>query len=100
MAKNSFRSILKNYELKNVLRYLPMSLVINLGRGLTFFITKGKADALLGTLSAIIWTIYNLAGTISDRQIVQKKRVLSDSFLKRKIFIEKPLFEILRKTFL
>src|SRR4030042_766384 len=34
LAKNSFRSIIKNYEIINILKHLPLSIIINVCRGL------------------------------------------------------------------
>jgi len=42
LAKNSFRSIIKNYELKNLVKYLPMSLLINLGRGFLVLLKRNR----------------------------------------------------------
>lgn len=99
LARNSFRSIISNYELINVILYLPMSIMINLFRGLVFiFIRKDKA-AIKGTMLAILWSVANIRDTIKKRNLVQRKRVFSDRHLMDTIFWPGNIFFIYKKFF-
>lgn len=99
LAKNSFRSILKNYEFGNVLKYLPFSILINLGRGFTFLLSRRNSDALIGSLLGLFWFFRNLPETISTRMIVQKDRKFGDEYLMKRIFTSKSLTHIYDKYF-
>lgn len=99
LAKNSFRSIIKNYELKNLAKYLPISLLINLGRGFLVLLKRGNPAALTGTTKAIFWNIRSLRDTLKERAKVQKKRVFSDSEIMRRCFIQESFVKIYDKYF-
>jgi GT2 family glycosyltransferase len=99
LAKNSFRSIIKNYQLVNVLKYLPVSVIINLLRGFIFVVLKGNFDALIGTIDALIWNFTNFSDTISQRIKVQSLRKNSDDYLFGKIMTRMSLPEIYRKYY-
>ncbi len=99
LAKNSFHSIIKNYELINLIKYLPQSILINIGRGFYVLIKRRDFSALLGAFQGLIWILFNLKDTISERRIVQSLRKLSDSDLKDCIFTKQNLFSIYRNYF-
>lgn len=99
LCKNSLRSILKNYETKNVLKYLPYSLAVNVGRAFYVLIGRGDLSALGGTIKGIFWNIINIGDTLRKRQEVQGVRRVSDDFLMQKIMTRDSLFEIYRKYF-
>ena len=99
LAKNSIRSIFKNYEFTNVLKYLPISILINIGRGLLFLFSQRRVDALVGSLEAIIWLFYNSSDTLKARGIVQASRKFGDKYLMRKIFTQESLIQVYNKHF-
>jgi GT2 family glycosyltransferase len=99
LAKNSFRSIIKNYEVINILKYLPVSIFINIGRGFIFLLSKRKSDALAGSLESIMWLFSNLSDTIRKRREVQRERRFSDKFLMEKIFLNENLINVYNKHF-
>jgi GT2 family glycosyltransferase len=99
LAKNSFRSIIKNYEIGNVLKYLPVSIFINTGRGFFILFSKRKPDALVGSLEAIVWLFFNFSGTLKARTAVQVTRKFSDKYLMRNIFTTDNLIQVYNKYF-
>lgn len=99
LAKNSFRSILKNYNLLNVLKFLPSSLVVNLGRGLLVLYKRSQIDALSGSLKGIIWNILNISDTLKERSKIQRLRKVSDSFVLKHIGETGSLMDIYNKHF-
>lgn len=99
LTKNSIRSMIKNYELANVIRYLLFSVGISLGRGMLFIFLKRNSNALSGAVKGILWNIYNFFDTISARQQVQSVRVVSDKDLIKNIFIDKLLFTLYKDYF-
>lgn len=99
LAKNSFRSVFKNYETKNVIRYLPISLFVNLTRALLVLIRRGDLSALLGTFYAIWWNIKNLADTIQNRSDTQKIRKFSDQKILSEVFVKGSLLDIYNRNY-
>jgi GT2 family glycosyltransferase len=99
LAKNSFTSITKNYEVKNVLINLPKSIIINFVRGLLVLVKRKDPSALLGSQKGFVWYFSNLPSIISERKKVQKTRRTSDSNLFKQIFVKESLLEIYKKYF-
>lgn len=99
MAKNSFRSIFKNYEITNVIRYLPISVLINLSRGVLVLIRRKDASALLATICAIWWSFLNLPDTIKNRELTQRTRGFTDKKILQEVFIKDSLIDIYNKNF-
>jgi GT2 family glycosyltransferase len=99
LAKNSFRSISKNYETLNAIKYLSVSLVINLGRGVVFIFTRGNLSAFLGAFRGLLWFMLNILDTINIRKRVQNTRLLSDNQISNRVFIQDNFFTIYKKYF-
>lgn len=99
LAKNSFRSIIKNYEFINVLKYLPVSILINVGRGFLYLLSQKGLDALVGSLGGIVWLFFNLPDTLKARKVVQASRKFNDDYLMKKIFTSENLIQIYNKYF-
>lgn len=99
LCKNSLRSILKNYETKNVLKYLPCSLAVNLGRAFYVLLRRGDLSALTGTIEGIFWTIVNIRDTLRKRREIQATRKLSDEVVMQRIMVKESLFSIYTKYF-
>ncbi|MCX7928143.1 MAG: glycosyltransferase family 2 protein [Patescibacteria group bacterium] len=94
LAKNSFRSIIKNYELVYVFKYLPFSLAINLGRGFAFLIFRKDLSALKGSLKAIIWNIRNFADTLDERKHINGFRKKNWSYIYKHAMTSESLINI------
>lgn len=71
------RLILKNYELHNVIRYLPFCIAILILRCFTSLL-KGNYLTLTGTAYSFLWQIYHLPSTLVERKRIQTTRVLRD----------------------
>lgn len=99
LAKNSFRSIIKNYEFKNVLRFLPWSIFINSARGLYIIFRDFSLSAIMGTVNALGWNIKFLNDTLRERKKVQSFRFLSDNFLFANIFDQRSFLQIYSEFF-
>jgi len=99
LAKNSFRSILKNYQLTNVILFLTTSIVINILRGIIVLVRNKTFSALTGTFDAIIWSIENLSDTFKKRSDVQRTRKTSDNYIMRRVFISENIFGVYNKYF-
>lgn len=99
LAKNSFTSIIKNYELVNVFKYLPFSISINIGRGFLFLFTRRTFDALAGSLRGLVWLFNNLSDVAKARKNIQAGRKFSDEYLMKKIFTKENLIRVYNKYF-
>lgn len=99
MAKNSFRSILRNYETKNVIKYLPISLFVNISRAILVLIRRGDLSALLATIYAIWWSFKNLQNTLQTRTLTQSTRKFSDQYIMKSVFVSGGLLDIYNKNY-
>ena len=100
LAKNSLRSMSKNYELYNLLWYLPQCILILIARALLVLVVRQKTDSFVGTMKAFAWYFVNLPNTLSERRIVQKSiRRVPDSAFLNKIMVDYGLLEIYKRHF-
>lgn len=100
LAKNSFTSMLKNYELINVIRFLPLSILINIGRGFYILFKKQKLYAITAVVKALLWVLSNRNEIYRDRERLKKIRKYSDSELFETIFSQESLITNFKKYFL
>lgn len=99
MAKNSFRSIVKNYEIVNVFRFLPISLFVNISRAILVLIRRGDTSALLATSAAIFWSFKNLPNLLKSRAATQKIRKFSDKKILKEVFVRGSLLDIYNRNY-
>lgn len=99
MAKNSYRSIFKNYETANVIRYLPVSLFVNLSRAILVLLRRRDLSALLATIYSIWWSILNLPDTITSRADTQRVRKFSDKKILKEVFVRGSLLNIYHRNY-
>lgn len=99
LAKNSFRSIFKNYETKNVIKYLPISLFVNLARAILVLLRRRDLSALLATLYGIWWIFKYLPDSIRSRINTQRTRKFSDKFIMEKVFVKGSLLDIYDRNY-
>jgi len=79
-VKNRIATLIKNYSLKNLLRYMPLLLVFEAIRAI--ILLKIKPSHSIAILRAILWNLKNLNGTWRKRLIIQRLvRKVSDSYL-------------------
>ena len=90
---NSIRVLIKNFETKNLVRYLPQSIAIMLLR-IVAGLLRGNTIPLRGSLKAILWNIVSLGETLKERSKVQSTRNVSDDALFGKTFIRGNFIEI------
>jgi len=86
------RLILKNYELKNVIRYLPWQIfayLLNVSRN----IFLGNFIPLAAYSKAILWNLANLGDTLRERKRIQNLRKRSDKEMFEKLGIHGNFFQ-------
>lgn len=97
LAKNSFRSMIKNYEFYNLIRYLPISVLLNIGRGFYVLLRDGSSSALLGTWRALLWNVNFLVDASRARRIIQQKRKYFDAKIMKQVFSNENILSINKK---
>jgi GT2 family glycosyltransferase len=98
LTKNSFRSIIKNYQLTTLLQYMPFLILITVFRVAQCIIIKDFSSAQ-SVLKGIFWTIRNLPDTLKVRSTVQSQRKFSDKIISKEVFLRKSLFDIYYEYF-
>lgn len=96
-CRNRIRSIITNYSLKSLLKYLPTHIILLSALAL---IKIMKRDILTAKsiITAILWNFLNIRETLSKRITVQATREISDEYLTKKGIIKKTnIRHILRK---
>lgn len=99
LCKNSLRSIVKNYEFRNMLKFLFTSILINFGRAVLILVKRKDASAIYGVGKAMFWMVKNLKNTFKERKKVAIIRKLSDSALFSLIIEDRSMFYIYNTYF-
>jgi GT2 family glycosyltransferase len=79
--KNTIQTVIKNYGLKNLIRWLPVTTGIYLT--LYFYYLKiGRKDHARGTLRALTWNVRNFGRLMKKRRSIQKNiRKIDDGYV-------------------
>lgn len=99
LCKNSLRSITKNYQINNAIKYVFTSIVINLSRAFLVLIKRKDTSALSGTLKGIGWYLINIGDTLLERKKVQKTRIFTDRKIIKSAMVDDSIIKVYRKYF-
>lgn len=91
LSKNSLRMLTKNYELSNLLKFLPVSLILLILGGFYVLLFKHTFKGLYGVILGITWYILTLKDTLKERIKIQKNRKRSDEEILSRVMISKNL---------
>ncbi|MHA1665150.1 MAG: glycosyltransferase family 2 protein [Candidatus Njordarchaeales archaeon] len=69
--KNVIQTLIKNYELKNLIKWLPITLLIYFSAILYYFLIK-RTDQAKATIRAILWNMANLKRILRKRFYIQR----------------------------
>jgi len=95
--RNRMVSMLKNYRFANLLRFMPMSLILVFG--IAFF-TRHKVEYLKAFRDALLSVCKDMKPVIRKRRAVAQSRVLTDRYLIHQGIIRKPVLrDMLRKGY-
>lgn len=72
---------IKNYELKNIFKYLPIYILVNIFRGFFNLIFRLNPAPMVGLLMSIWWLINNFSILMKKRGEVQSNRQINDEKL-------------------
>ncbi len=79
-TKNYIQTLIKNLSILNLIKILPIHLVLWFSLGLFLLIT-GKFKSSINIFHGIIWNITNLSKILKKRYIIQKNRKITDTTL-------------------
>jgi hypothetical protein len=98
--KNRITTLLKNYSLINLAKFLPVCILSALLLSLLYF-WKGRKENGEAIIRAIIENLLHLKETIQKRRKAQKMRRVEDEFLMQKGLIVRPDFlRLFKRKFL
>lgn len=99
ITKNSLRSIIKNYQIRNLIKFFSISLLINIARAILVLVRRGEVSAIVATFHGITWNIKNLKDTLNERKMVQSSRKCNDSLIMEKAMTRDSLWGVYKKFF-
>jgi GT2 family glycosyltransferase len=100
LSKNALTSLTKNFNLSNLLFYLPQCFAILFVRALLVLIVRKDASSVRGTAKAMIWYVQNMKMIMKRRSFVQNKlRKAQDKDFFNKIMLPYNPLEIYKKYF-
>lgn len=101
LSKNSLRSMTKNYNAENLIKYLPWAITVILAHAFVLSISKKDPLILLESVEGILWNIRHIRSTLKERYKVQRlSRRVTDSYIIQKIMAKEPLsIHIYRRYF-
>ena len=98
LSKGFFLFFLKNYEIKNIVKYLPWAISIYFFRGLLTLISKRDLSVLASTTKALFEHLKNLRHILRERYKIQRFiRQVSDDYLLQKFSVKGSLITIYRQ---
>jgi len=90
------RVFLKNYEIKNILKYMPQLYLIYIAR-IVKNAYHGNFKPFIGMLMATVWNLVILPDTLRRRRYIQKIRKVSDKKIIDAICVRGNFIEIYKK---
>ncbi|GIW59902.1 MAG: hypothetical protein KatS3mg087_0968 [Patescibacteria group bacterium] len=99
LAKNTIRSIIKNYSSQNIILYMPFSLIILSGRAIVKLFYNDPS-AIIGTAKGLWWNIVKLPKTLQERKKIRAMvEVKSEHLINQKVFTSESLLQIYHNYF-
>lgn len=93
------RIFLKNYEWRNVFKYLPWMIIVFLGRALKN-LSLGNPNTIKALLKSLWWNVLLLPDTLKERKRIQNLRKRPDAYLFEHIGLKGNFFEVYIKQIL
>jgi len=87
--KNTIASMIKCYELKNLIKYLPVRLLFEMVG--VFYLAFKKPSLAIGNIKALGWVLKNTGKLLTKRKEIQRTRVVADKEMFERGFITKSL---------
>jgi GT2 family glycosyltransferase len=87
--KNTISSMIKCYELKNLMKYLPLRLLFE-SNAILYLLFK-KPSLALNNMKSLFWVLMNTEKLVKKRNEIQRTRIIRDEELFRRGFITKSM---------
>lgn len=84
--KNKLASFIKNFEVINLIKFIPIFLIFNVFIGF-YWLAKGKWKHTLSLYKAFFWNIKNIKNLTQKRKNVQNLRRVSDNTYLEKVTV-------------
>jgi len=83
LYRNKFRTTLKNYELKSLIKIFPIYVVKRIGMSikLILLMKRDAKDYIYANIKALFWNIINIKSLIKQRKLINQIRKRSDKFI-------------------
>lgn len=81
--KNRIRTLLKNYSIKNILKRLPVTIIMILLRGIFMSVTSKKISYFVAVFRGFWWNIMHTVNTMKIRKEIQHFRVVNDDEIEK-----------------
>lgn len=81
-TKNRLMTLYKNYDMINILRYMPITIFLELLKA-TYLLYNGNKDAGLSCFNAIAYFIKNISSIHKKRKAVQSIKIVKDNDIKK-----------------
>ena len=81
--KNRIRTLLKNYSTVNIVKSLPLVIIIILLRGIFMSLTTKNFSYFIAVFRGFWWNIIHIVNTVKVRKKIQQSRVISDMEIKK-----------------
>ena len=81
--KNRIRTLLKNYSSVNILKRLPVVIILILLRGIFMSISTRKGSYLIAVFRGFWWNITHVINTMKIRKEIQHFRVINDGEIEK-----------------
>lgn len=89
-TKNYIATLIKNLEVKNLAKILPLHILLWCGIGIWLILKKRIGEGML-VFKGIFWNVLHLPNLAKKRAIIQKRRAVSDAELLPIILKRKPI---------
>lgn len=84
--RNYLRTLIKNYEAKNLFLILPRYFVIEAMEVVFFLFLKRQPRVVLALIKAFLWNLFVFPSTLKERAKIQKMRVVKDEEILKMMF--------------
>jgi len=91
LSKNFLYFMLKNYEVKSLVRFLLVALFIHLLRAIDNLV-RGETSCFWSLTREIMWNLKNLSMILHKRKNVQKMRIVTDNSIFSKVGLMNPMY--------
>jgi len=99
IARNRIRVLLKNYSKSNIIKRLPVAIVLIFLRGIYHSLITKKSFYFFSVFKGLWWNITHFRNTMKYRKKIQKMRVIKDDIIEKHMIKKSIEIAVLSKNF-